>query len=114
MVGPGDCSSALEQWFSTILVQQPFITIPPAVVTSKQKIVSLLLCNCNFATVMNPNVDICYVAPVKGLFHPQRGCPDTQVESCQSRPRSGKISKAEVECHSDRSPPSADICSHSS
>jgi hypothetical protein len=36
----------------------------------------LLQCNCNFATVTNPNVninmqDICYVAPVKGLFDPK-------------------------------------------
>ena len=41
-------------------------------------IISLLLCNCNFASVMNRNVNIrvsqwSWGTPVKGSFSPQRG-----------------------------------------
>ena len=47
------------------------------------KLFFLLLYNCNFTTVVNCNVTMCFwwswVAPVKGSFDPQRGC-DTQVE----------------------------------
>ena len=37
---------------------QPFNTVPHAVLTHNDEIISLLLHNCDFATVMNPNVNI--------------------------------------------------------
>lgn len=45
-----------RQWFSTFLMLQTFNT---AVVTLNQKIISLLLYSCNFATVVNSNVNVC-------------------------------------------------------
>jgi hypothetical protein len=45
------------QWFSTLLMLQPFNTVPYVVVTPAIKLLSLLLHNCNFATVMNHNVN---------------------------------------------------------
>ena len=69
----------LEQQFSTFLLLQPFNTAPGVAVTPTIK----LFC-CYFMTVillvMNQNVDIWYVNPVKGsLGH------DPQVENCRSR-----------------------------
>jgi hypothetical protein len=54
------CLNPLEQWFSTFLVLQLFNTVPHAVVTlpTHRKIILLLLHNCNFASVMNHNVNI--------------------------------------------------------
>ena len=52
---------------------QPFNTVPHVMVTDNPKIISLLLHNCNFATVMNHNVNFwyagnLYVTPMKGLL----------------------------------------------
>ena len=44
--------NTLDQWFST------FNTVPYVVVTPNHKIILLLLYNCNFATVLNYNVDV--------------------------------------------------------
>lgn len=49
----------LAWWFSTFLILIPFNTVPHVVVTPDCKIL-LLLHNCNFATVMNHNANICY------------------------------------------------------
>jgi hypothetical protein len=46
----------LEQWLSTFLMLSPFHTVPHVVVTPTIKLSSLLLLNCNFATVMNHNI----------------------------------------------------------
>lgn len=67
----------LQQWFSTFLTLGPFTTTPHAVVTPKHKIILLLLRNCNFATVVNHNVNICvfwwpWMTPVKGSCDPQK------------------------------------------
>ena len=56
----------LQQWFSTFLM--PFNTIPH-VVTSSHKIISLLLHNYNFATVINCNVNICHATSVGIVIH---------------------------------------------
>ena len=48
----------LEQWFSTFLMLQPYKTAPQIVVTSNHKSVLFVFHNCNFATVMNQNVNI--------------------------------------------------------
>jgi hypothetical protein len=48
-----------EQWFSTF--PMPFDTVSCVVVISTLKLFSFLLYNCNFATVMNSNVNICYM-----------------------------------------------------
>jgi hypothetical protein len=48
---PLSCYS-LRQWFSTFMLQA-FNTVPPVVVTPTIKLFSLLLHNCNFATIMN-------------------------------------------------------------
>ena len=48
----------LTQWFSTFLVLQPFNTVSHVVVTPNHNIISLLLYNCNFATIVNYNVNI--------------------------------------------------------
>ena len=39
------------QWFSAFLVPQPFNTVPHVVVTPTTKLFSLLIHNCNSATV---------------------------------------------------------------
>jgi hypothetical protein len=52
---------ALEQRFPTFLMLRPFDTVPHAVVTPNHKIISLKLHNCNFAAVMNQNVNICFL-----------------------------------------------------
>ena len=54
----GSVLNTVEQWFSTFLMLRPFNTVPHVVVTSNHKIISLLLHNCNFATVMNYNVNM--------------------------------------------------------
>lgn len=52
-----------EQWFPILLMLQPFTTVPhvvlkpPSPVTHTIKSFSLLLCNCNFGTGMNWNVN---------------------------------------------------------
>jgi hypothetical protein len=48
----------LEQWLSTFLMLGPFNTVPHVVVTPKHKMISILLHNYNFATVINYNVNI--------------------------------------------------------
>jgi hypothetical protein len=66
------------------LVQFMFQWLPPAI-----KLFSLLLYNCDFATVKN-YVNICFSVvlgnPVKGSLNSQRGC-DPQVENCCSKVR---------------------------
>ena len=51
-------------------------TVPHVVVTPSIKLFLLLLHNCNFATVMNCNVNICFPvvldSPLKMMFDPQR------------------------------------------
>jgi hypothetical protein len=51
----------LKQWFSAFLMLRPFNIAPHAVVTPPPPTItvfSLLLHDCNFATVMNHNVNI--------------------------------------------------------
>lgn len=49
---------SLDQYFSTFPMLGPFNTVPPVMVTPPNpKIFSLLLCNCDFATVMNCKVN---------------------------------------------------------
>ena len=48
----------LDHWLSTLPVQSYLNTVAHAVVTPNHKIISLLLHSCNFAAVMNQNVDI--------------------------------------------------------
>lgn len=52
-----------KQWFSTFPMPHLFKTVPHVVVTSNHEIISLLLHNCNFTTLMNHNVNIWYVTP---------------------------------------------------
>lgn len=47
----------LEQWFSTLLMLQPFNAVPHAAVTHNHTNISLLFHTYNFAT-MNCNVNI--------------------------------------------------------
>lgn len=49
-----------EQWFSTFLRLQPFHTVPPVGVTHSHTFISLLLYNCNVATVVNYSISIQY------------------------------------------------------
>jgi hypothetical protein len=51
-------SDSPEQQFSASLKLQHFNTDPPVVMIPNHKIILLLLHNCNFATVMNHNVNI--------------------------------------------------------
>ena len=56
----------------------PFNTAPCAVVTPTIKLFSFLLYNCDFATVMDCNINICvfwwsWVTPMKGLLGLQGG-----------------------------------------
>ena len=67
----------LVQWFSTFLMLRFFNAVPQVVVTPNHNIILLLLPNCNFATVMNCHVTICFLMVLgdiaKGLFdHPKR------------------------------------------
>lgn len=48
------------QWFSTFIMLCHLNTVLHAVVTPTTKLLSLQLCNCNFAAVLNCNVNICY------------------------------------------------------
>jgi hypothetical protein len=48
----------LDQWFSVFLMMQPFNTVLHVVVTLNYNIISLLILNCNFTTIMNNNVNI--------------------------------------------------------
>lgn len=50
----------LDTGFSAFLILRPFNTVPHVVVTANRKIISLLLYNCNFASVLNCNVNIWY------------------------------------------------------
>jgi hypothetical protein len=54
----------VSQLFSTFLMLWPFNIVPYIVLTTKHKIISLQLCNCNFETVMSLREylsDIAYV-----------------------------------------------------
>lgn len=55
---PADQAKTLGQWFSTPLMLVPFNTGPHVVVIPNHKVISLLLHNCNFATVMNQDIDL--------------------------------------------------------
>ena len=48
-----------QQWLTSFLILISFNAVPRVVVTPNHKIISLLLQNCNFPTVMNCNVNIC-------------------------------------------------------
>lgn len=66
-----ELSGPLEQWFSTLLILQPFNMVPHVVGTPNHKIISSLLHNCGFAAVMNREANICVfrcsqVTAVKG------------------------------------------------
>jgi hypothetical protein len=59
----------IEQQFSTFLTLWPFNTVPRVVVTSNHSIFSLLLHNCNFATLNEMSckyLNSCYAALWKG------------------------------------------------
>ena len=45
----------VELWFSTFLMRRPFSTVSHVVLTPNRKIISLLLHNCNFGTIVNHN-----------------------------------------------------------
>jgi hypothetical protein len=47
-----------EQWFLAFPMLRLFNTVPQVVVTPNHKIISLLPHNCNFAAVVNRNVNI--------------------------------------------------------
>jgi hypothetical protein len=49
---------ALEQWFSTFLMGQHLNTVPCVVVTSNYKIILWHFLSCNFANVINCNVNL--------------------------------------------------------
>jgi hypothetical protein len=68
---------SLKEWFSTFLMLWPFNTVLHVVVTSNHKIISLLLHNCNFAVVINCNVNIWNIGYL--IYDPQEG-HDSQVE----------------------------------
>ena len=54
---PKNLLGELHQWFSSFLMLQPFNTVPPVAMTPTIKLFSLLLHNCNFATVMKYDVN---------------------------------------------------------
>ena len=47
-------------WFSAFQMLRPFNIVPQGVATPNHKIILLLLYKCNFATVMNRNVNSWY------------------------------------------------------
>ena len=47
------------QWLSTFLMLQPLNTVPHVVLTPTIRLFLLLLHNCNFATAIDQNVNIC-------------------------------------------------------
>jgi hypothetical protein len=68
--------------FSALLMLQPFNTGPHVVLTPHHKIISLLLHNWNFATVLNHNVNIWYAEnlicdPCERVVEPPKGSPPT-------------------------------------
>ena len=66
------------------------------------KLFSLLLYNCNFATVMNYNTNLCFSMvlgnPVKGLFSSQGGL-DPQGKNCCSKGSYAAVSSEVAVCH---------------
>jgi hypothetical protein len=50
---------------STFLMLQPFNTVSYVVTPPNHKLFSLLLCNCNFYTIINHNVNISVVSGLK-------------------------------------------------
>lgn len=50
----------VQQWSSTCLTLRPFSSRPHVVVTSTHKTILFLLYNCDFATVMNGDVNTWY------------------------------------------------------
>lgn len=59
----------LNQWFSaSFLIPQNFSTVPHVVVTPNNEIILFLHPKCNFAIVMNCDINICYAFPVKESF----------------------------------------------
>lgn len=69
---------SLDQGFSTFLMLLPFYMVLHVVVTPNCKIISLLLYNSNFDTIMSQNVNIWYV---KYLIVFKNGCPRPSVET---------------------------------
>lgn len=51
----------IDLWFATFLILQSFNSVPHTVVNPNHEIILLLLHNCNFATILNHNVNIWYV-----------------------------------------------------
>lgn len=50
----------LREWFLSFLIPQLAYTVPDVLVTSNHEITFLLLQNWNFATVVNPNINVWY------------------------------------------------------
>jgi hypothetical protein len=72
-----------------ILRERPFSTVPHVVVTSTIKFFLFLLHNCNFSSVMNHNVNLCFLMvlgnPCESSFDsPQRGHYPQAEDHCVS------------------------------
>lgn len=68
---------SLGQWVSTFLILWPFNTVPQLVWSPTIKLLCLLLQNCNLATIMNDDGNICVFLILLGhpcvkLISPQR------------------------------------------
>jgi hypothetical protein len=62
----------LEHWFSTFLMLWPFNIVLHVVVTQTIKLFCCYFQNCNFATVMNYNINIWCASPVEWWFGHQK------------------------------------------
>lgn len=76
--GLGREPAPLEQWFFAFLTLWHFDTVPHVALTSTIKLFLLFIHNCNFATLVNYNVNIRYSRYVTGnscdrVMWPQRG-----------------------------------------
>lgn len=67
----------LGWWFSTFLMSWPFNAVPHVMVTPTIQLFSLLLPNCDFATVMCYNINICVLwvlgDPCERVFQSSKG-----------------------------------------
>ena len=70
----------LGQSFSTFLMLRPFSTVP-CCGDSNHKFFSLLLHNCNFATVMGCNVNVCVFGWSLAFFHPLEGIESHRLKT---------------------------------
>ena len=71
----------IAQWFSTFLVLRLLTTLLHVVVTPNHKIISLLLRNCDFATVMNHNMSNTFL-----MLRSQPPCSTTVLLLLHSTP----------------------------